>query len=190
MKNVIHKHLIKPSKVLSPPLHIKLGRMEHFVNALNVKVSAFTYLFGKIPQAHFQERKNTCVYWSSNQTTFLKTSNLKQCEVSRREQHGNALKRFRTVFRQILNLEISENLYKIWWICMNNFFGGSNMSLKIHFLFLHLDFFPLNFGDVSDKHAERFHQDIGDVVQVQKKWSAAILGDYCWKMKMDVLETL
>ena len=35
-----------------------------------------------------------------------------------------------------------------------------NMSLKMHFLFSHLDFFPLNCGDVSDEHGERFHQDI------------------------------
>ena len=27
---------------------------------------------------------------------------------------------------------------------------GCNMSLKMHFLFLHLDFFPLNCGAVSD----------------------------------------
>ena len=32
------------------------------------------------------------------------------------------------------------------------------MSLKIHFLHSHLDFFPENLGDVSDEHGERFHQ--------------------------------
>ena len=35
-----------------------------------------------------------------------------------------------------------------------------NMSLKMHFLFSHLDLFPLNYGDVSDEHGECFHQDI------------------------------
>jgi len=34
------------------------------------------------------------------------------------------------------------------------------MSLKIHFLHSHLDFFPSNLGDFSDEHGERFHQDI------------------------------
>jgi len=34
------------------------------------------------------------------------------------------------------------------------------MSLKIHFLESHLDFFPENLGEVSDEHCERFHQDI------------------------------
>jgi len=35
---------------------------------------------------------------------------------------------------------------------------GVNMSLKIHFLHSHLDFFPDNLGDKSDEHGERFHQ--------------------------------
>jgi hypothetical protein len=37
---------------------------------------------------------------------------------------------------------------------------GCNMSLKIHFLELHMDFFPENLGEVSDEHGERFHQEI------------------------------
>jgi len=37
---------------------------------------------------------------------------------------------------------------------------GCDLSLKMPFLFSHLDFFPLNCGDVSDEHGERFHQDI------------------------------
>jgi hypothetical protein len=35
-----------------------------------------------------------------------------------------------------------------------------NMSLKMHFLFSHLDFFLLNCGGVGDEHGERFHRDI------------------------------
>ena len=35
---------------------------------------------------------------------------------------------------------------------------GCNVSLKIHFLESHLDFFPENLGEVSDEHGERFHQ--------------------------------
>ena len=34
------------------------------------------------------------------------------------------------------------------------------MSLKMHFLHSHLDFFPSNLGEVSDEQGERFHQDI------------------------------
>ncbi|UYV70783.1 K02A2.6-like [Cordylochernes scorpioides] len=37
------------------------------------------------------------------------------------------------------------------------------MSLKIHFLHSHLDFFPDNLGAVSDEHGERFHQAISSM---------------------------
>jgi len=67
---------------------------------------------------------------------------------------------------------------------------GCNMSLKMHFSFLQLDFFPSNCGDVSDENGERFHQDISVMEHMYKgKWSAAMLGDYCWMMKRDAPET-
>ena len=34
---------------------------------------------------------------------------------------------------------------------------GCKMSIKVHFLFSHLDKFPDNLGAVSDEHGERFH---------------------------------
>ena len=40
---------------------------------------------------------------------------------------------------------------------------GCNMSLNIHFLNSHLDFFPENCGAVSDEHEERFHQHISSI---------------------------
>jgi hypothetical protein len=40
---------------------------------------------------------------------------------------------------------------------------GCLMSLKIHFLNLHLDFLPENLGAVSEKQGERFYQDIKEM---------------------------
>jgi hypothetical protein len=58
---------------------------------------------------------------------------------------------------------------------------GCNMSLKIHFLHSHLDFFPKNCGAVSDEHGERFHQTIAEIEnRYQGKWSRVVLADYCW----------
>ena len=37
---------------------------------------------------------------------------------------------------------------------------GCNISLKVHVLHSHLDIFEENFGDASDEHGERFHQNI------------------------------
>jgi len=61
------------------------------------------------------------------------------------------------------------------------------MSLKIHFLDSHLDFFPDNLGAVSD---ERFHQDISALEKrYQGQRNARMLCDYRWTMKRDVPDT-
>ena len=36
----------------------------------------------------------------------------------------------------------------------------SNMSIKMHYLFSHMDRFPENLGAMSDEQGERFHQDL------------------------------
>jgi hypothetical protein len=64
---------------------------------------------------------------------------------------------------------------------------GCNMRLKIHFLETQLDFFAENPGKVSDKHGERFHQDITAMEKrYQDKWTSSMLADYCWTLKRDV----
>lgn len=60
---------------------------------------------------------------------------------------------------------------------------GCRMSLKIHFLHSHLDFFPRNLGAVSDEQGERFHQDLRSMEKrYQGKLEPSLLGDYCWQL--------
>ena len=60
---------------------------------------------------------------------------------------------------------------------------GCNMSLKVHVLHSHLDFFAENLGDVSDEHGERFHQDISVMKKLFiGKWNPGMLADYCWNI--------
>ena len=67
---------------------------------------------------------------------------------------------------------------------------GCSMSLKVHFLDCHLDFFPENLSTVSDEHGERFHQDVYTMerryIQYQGKWHRSMLADYCWTLRRDV----
>jgi len=42
--NIINKSLVDPSKVLLPPLHIKLGLMKQFVKALDKEGECFMYI--------------------------------------------------------------------------------------------------------------------------------------------------
>jgi hypothetical protein len=63
---------------------------------------------------------------------------------------------------------------------------GSNMSLKLPFLASHLDYFPPNFGAVSEEQGERFHQDVKDVERrYQGRWDVNMMADYCWSIARD-----
>jgi hypothetical protein len=60
---------------------------------------------------------------------------------------------------------------------------GCNISLKIHMLHSHLDFFPNNCGMVSDEHGERFLKEIATMEKrYQGKWSTSMLADCCWTL--------
>jgi hypothetical protein len=54
---------------------------------------------------------------------------------------------------------------------------GCNMSLKIHFLELHLDSFPENLGEFSDEHGEIFHPTI---MAMEKRYQASE-PQICWQ---------
>jgi hypothetical protein len=65
------------------------------------------------------------------------------------------------------------------------------MSLKIHVLQSHLDFFPNNCGMFSDEHGERFCQEIPTMEKRdQGKWSTSMLADYCWTLAIHAPEQL
>ena len=51
-----------------------------------------------------------------------------------------------------------------------------NMSIKVHFLYSHLDKFPENLETVSDEQGEHFHQDL----MTMEEWK-----DYCRVIKRD-----
>jgi hypothetical protein len=49
-----------------------------------------------------------------------------------------------------------------------------------------LDFFSENCGAVSDKHGERFHQDISSIEKkYQGKLECVMLANYCWTLARD-----
>ena len=66
---------------------------------------------------------------------------------------------------------------------------GCNMSLKMHVLYSHIDFFPENLGAVSDEHGESFHQEISNMERrYQGKWTPAMLADYFWQLRRDTAQ--
>jgi hypothetical protein len=57
---------------------------------------------------------------------------------------------------------IRQNIVVIWWLILYTptKLQGCNMSLKMHFVPSHLDFFLEYVRTASDKHGAWFHQDI------------------------------
>ena len=55
---------------------------------------------------------------------------------------------------------------------------GCRMSIKLHFLISHLDFFRSNLGAVSEEHGERFHQNIQVMEKrYQGRWDEVMMSD-------------
>ena len=60
------------------------------------------------------------------------------------------------------------------------------MSIKLHFLLSHLDYFPKHYGDLSEEQSECFHQDIRIIEEsYQGRWDVNFLADVCWCLKWD-----
>lgn len=58
---------------------------------------------------------------------------------------------------------------------------GVHMSLKIHFLNSHMDFFARQLATESDEHGERFHQEIMQMEERYRgKFLDRMLADFCW----------
>ena len=95
---------------------------------------------------------------------------------------------FRSVWRGFLgNTRVPDYQSRIEKLLKSYEDMECRMSLKIYFL--HLKFFPPKLGAVSDKHAERFHQDITKIESnYQGKWNPGMMGDFCWMLLRDIPE--
>lgn len=63
---------------------------------------------------------------------------------------------------------------------------GCLMSVKLHFLHSHLEYFPNNLGDYSEEQGERFHQDLKVMEKrYQGVWGVNMMADYCWMLKRE-----
>jgi hypothetical protein len=63
---------------------------------------------------------------------------------------------------------------------------GCKMSLKLHFLASHLDYFPPKLEAVSEEQGKRFHLQLKDVERrYQGRWDENTTADYCWSITRD-----
>ena len=178
--------LIFMNKVLLPPLHIKLGLMKKFVKALHKNGAAFQNLstvFPGLSAAKFKEGffVGPQIWEVLKDTDFEELLNLK--ELRPREAFKSVCSGF------LCNIRVPDSQACIEKLVKSYDDMGCRMSLKIHFLHSHLNFFRPKLGAVSDEHGERFHQDITKMeINYQGKWNPGMMGNFCWMYLRDILE--
>ncbi|UYV81267.1 hypothetical protein LAZ67_20000589 [Cordylochernes scorpioides] len=159
-KNIANLPLIDSENIYLPPLHIELGLMKNFVKAMDRNASGFAYLkqkFYSISEAKIKEG----IFVGPQIRELQKDGNFQN---SLNEVEAAAWNSFRNVCKNFLGSVKVENYRDIVNDLLVSYKAlGCNMSLKIHFLHSHLDFFPDNLGAVGDKHGEMFHQDISSM---------------------------
>ena len=174
-----HVTLVDPAKIFLPPLHIKLGLMKSFVRAMDLNGRGFLYLKEKFGNTLSEAKIKAGVFVGPQirqimkDETFPTTLNPKELA---------AWRSFKAVTDKFLGNERADNYEEIVQQLLESFRElGSRMSLKIHFLHQHLNFFPDNLGAVSDEHGERFHQEISLMeTRYQGRHNPNMMGDFCW----------
>ena len=150
--------------------------MKNFVKALHKNGAAFQHLSTVFPGLSATKLKEGIFVGPQirevlKDTDFEKLLNLKELR---------AWETFKSVCRGFLgNTRVPDYQACIEKLLKSYEDMGCRMSLKIHFVHSHLNFFPPNFGAVSDEHGERFYQDITKMESnYQGKWNPGIIGDF------------
>lgn len=181
--NILFKALVDRHKILLPPLHIKLGMMKQFIKALNKEGKCFQYLCEKFPQISTEKLK-AGIFDGPQIRTAMKDADFVKVMNPREKK---AWLDFKSLIENFLGNKKSEDYEQLVENFLKSFKDlGCRMSLKLHFLHSHLDYFPENLGDCSDEQGERFHQDISEMEKrYQGRWDVHMMADYCWSLKRD-----
>ena len=182
-ENVKSAYLVDLQNILLPPLHIKLGLMKNYTKALDKDGPVFGFLRMKFPCIS-EAKLRAGVFDGPQIRELIKDDGF--------VQEMNALeKRAWTAFRVVISnflgkhrsLDYEEQVKEL----LESFRAlGARMSVKMHFLSSHVDYFPDNCGDYSEEQGERFHHDLRQMEErYQGYWDVNMLADYCWYLKRD-----
>ena len=142
-KNVQHSPLVDSKKTLLPPLHIKLGLMKNFVKALDKTKVGFKYLYEKFPRLSEAKIKEG-IFVGPQICELLRDDTFDHLL---RGKEKKVWKAFQSVATEFFGNYKADNYKQLVTNLLMSYKAlGCNMSLKIHFLHSHLDFFPLNLG--------------------------------------------
>jgi hypothetical protein len=140
-------------------MHIKRGIIKQFVKALEKSGSCFYYLSMKFPALSEAKVKEGIFDRPQIRKLTMKDATFANTINDVEHQAWNAftdVKKFLGNVKDPYYKEIVDNVLEKLRVL------GSNMSLKLHFLHSHLDYFQENIGFLSEEQGERFHQDLKD----------------------------
>lgn len=182
--NVMHKPLVQAGQILLPPLHIKLGLMKQFIKALPHDGKAMGYLSKRFP--NITSAKLQAGIFIGPQIKQLMDDPQFDRQLKKRTEL-RAWNAFRAVCKDFLGNRKAPDYKETVEELLRSYKAlGCRMSVKVHFLHSHLDFFSENLGDVSDEHGERFHHDIAMMeARYQGQWNVGMMADYCWCLQRD-----
>ena len=108
----------------------------------------------------------------------------KELEDNRTALERDAWQSFRNIVHGFLGRNKADNFEDLVETLLLTYCKlGSRMSLKMHYLHFHLNFFRPNLADVSEEHGKRFHQDIQVMEnRYQGRWDEAMMGDNVWTL--------
>jgi hypothetical protein len=101
----------------------------------------------------------------------------KDFEKTKNAREKEAWTAFRSVTENFLGNNKDPNYKNTVETMFENFKKlGCNMSVKVHFLHSHIEYFPENLGRFSEEQGERFHQDIKEMdKRYQGRWNEHIV---------------
>lgn len=187
-KNVLNIPLVKTENIILPPLHLKLGYMKQFVKALDTESEAFKHLKSVFPGLSDAKVKGGIFIGPQIRKIMKDEEFLKKLtDIEKR-----AWESFISLCDNFLGNNKSENYIEVVEeFLMAYSVMGCNMSIKIHFLHSHIDFFPNNLGHFSDEQGERFHQEISKMEKrFEGKNKIKMMSNYCWTLKRDTSDDL
>ncbi|GBM96270.1 hypothetical protein AVEN_173037-1 [Araneus ventricosus] len=140
--------------------------MKQFVKALPKEGECFKYLCDQFPGLSETKLKEG-VFVGPDNRKIMKNENF---ETKMETNERKAWESFKLVFTSFLGNKKDPNYKYIVEEMIKNFtILDCSMSLKVHFIDSHLDYFPKNLGAVSEGQGERFHQDIKEMERLSRK---------------------
>ncbi|GFS86240.1 uncharacterized protein TNCV_661111 [Trichonephila clavipes] len=140
--------------------------MKQFVKALDKSGECFNFLSRKFPGLSIEKLKAR-IFDGPQVRTFVKDSNFVK---SITEVESKAWNLFVLVMSNFLGKNRSFDHVELVESMLSNLKElGCNMSIKIHFLYSHLDRFPQNLGDFSE-------EQVKDSIRIFGQWKSVIRG--------------